>query len=546
MTAILDCISKGGNQENTFDLSVGSLDVTNNGLIKGTLTVNGAMTVASLTTGILTATTRVDTPICNATVTNSDTVNAFVGVIAPAATIATLNSTTGNITTVAATTVGATTGNIVTVNSTTGNITTVAATTVGATTGNITTINGTTGTITTINGTTGNITTVNATTVGATTGNITTINGTTGNITTLVGTTGNITTVNSTTVNSTTVNANAIAPLGAGILDVGIVRNLGVQNIGSLANPALTLFSTLGTVGTLTSTTGNITTVNATTGNITTVAATTVGATTGNITTVNATTVGATTGNIVTVAATTVGATTGNITTVNATTVGATTGNITTVNATTVNSPAVYANTIEPAGVGVLNVGLVNNLLVTNVGSLIQPASTLFSVAGKITTLTTTQGNILTVTATDVGTTTCTSTNSTINGQLTYAKLTSGTCTGVSLDATLNVANLSLMTANFMRVEGMLFINLNVIFDVTVAALQNWSFDFGCTQLNATTTFTNSSTYFGGGQMNVAGAWSPVFNVISKDTTHLVTCICYANTSTFTSGRATIHMMVPY
>ena len=48
--------------------------------------------------------------------------------------ISTLTATTGNITTVSATTVGATTGNI----------TTVSATTVGATTGNITTVNATT------------------------------------------------------------------------------------------------------------------------------------------------------------------------------------------------------------------------------------------------------------------------------------------------------------------------------------------------------------------------------------------------------------------
>ena len=101
--------------------------------------------------------------------------------------ISTLTATTGNITTVSATTVGATTGNI----------TTVSATTVGATTGNITTVNATTG----------NITTVASTTIGATTGNITTVSATT-----VGATTGNITTVNATTVNAT--NGQGIFPIG--------------------------------------------------------------------------------------------------------------------------------------------------------------------------------------------------------------------------------------------------------------------------------------------------------------------------------------------
>lgn len=135
--------------------------------------------------------------------------------------VATLTATTGNITTVNATTVGATTGNITTVN----------ATTVGATTGNITTVNSTTvsnsGNVGTATLSTSGLATLNSVSVtnGATVGSTfnvlgnTTLGDTIGDSTTINGTLGvsGLTTLNGGATITGTTNINTTGTAGTWI-----------------------------------------------------------------------------------------------------------------------------------------------------------------------------------------------------------------------------------------------------------------------------------------------------------------------------------------
>ena len=138
-------------------------------------------------------------------------------IFAGTTTSTTLNSTTGNITTLTSTTINAGTTTSATLNATTGNITTLGAgtttsATLNATNGNITTLDAGTTTSAILNSTSGNITTLGVdttttTTLNSTTGNITTLGAGTTTSAVLNATTGNITTLGAGTTTSTTLNA---------------------------------------------------------------------------------------------------------------------------------------------------------------------------------------------------------------------------------------------------------------------------------------------------------------------------------------------------
>jgi hypothetical protein len=315
------------------------------------------------------------------------------------------------------------------------------------------------------------------------------------------------------------------------------VTNVIATNYNTVGSPASTLFSTAGTITTLTATTGNILNINTTT----------LGSTTGNIVTVNSTntnstnyntvgspaatlysdagtitTLASTTGNIATVNATTVGATTGNIATVNATTVGATTGNITTVNATTANSSFNYSTHYNTVG---------------------SPADTIYSTNGTITTLASTTGNITTVNATTLN-----GTNAIISGTATFAlfscpKLVSGNMTGTSIANTLNTTNAAVTSAKYIRVGDIMMCQVVIFFD-TSAVLADYRMTFTSTQLAmAASQFT--ADWYGGGKMNVAGAWSPILTVLGIAASYNVSFVCYNNTAVFNSGTAFMDFWVP-
>jgi hypothetical protein len=184
---------------------------------------------------------------------------------------ATVNVTTGNITTL-----GAGTTTSATLNATTGNITTLGAgtttsATLNATTGNITTLGAGTTTSTVLNSTTGNITTLTSTTVNAGTTTSATLNVTTGNITTLgVGTTtsttlnattGNITTLDTVTTTSTTLNATT-ANVTDGKATTLVATNFSSGNAvisgGSINNTVIGNTTPVAATVTLLKATGNI------------------------------------------------------------------------------------------------------------------------------------------------------------------------------------------------------------------------------------------------------------------------------------------------
>ncbi len=256
----------------TVDTGTGIVSIDNSGYANikiGNLTAVTAIAASSINATSINLTSAAITTLAatnfssgNAVITGGY-IQSVANVFASDATIATLNSTTANITTVDAgttttATLNATTGNITTLTSGTVNAGTTTTATLNSTTGNVTTLDAGTTTTATLNSTSGNITTLTSTTVNAGTTTTATLNSTSGNITTLGAGTTTTATLNSTTANITTVDAGTT------------------------------------TTATLNSTSGNITTLTSTTVNAGTTTTATVNSTTGNITDVTVTTLVAT------------------------------------------------------------------------------------------------------------------------------------------------------------------------------------------------------------------------------------------------------------
>jgi len=120
------------------------------------------------TIGANTAATATFTDVTSSGTATMNTVDAIT------TTSGTVNSTTGNITTLTSTTVNAGTATAATLNSTSGNVTTLTSTTVNAGTATAATLNSTSANITTLTAPTVNAGTTTTATLNATTGNVTT------------------------------------------------------------------------------------------------------------------------------------------------------------------------------------------------------------------------------------------------------------------------------------------------------------------------------------------------------------------------------------
>jgi hypothetical protein len=252
----------------TTDTGTGIVSIDNSGYANikiGNLTAVTAIAASSINATSINLTSAAITTLAatnfssgNAVITGGY-IQSVANVFASDATIATLNSTTANITTVDAgttttATLNATTGNITTLTSGTVNAGTTTSATLNSTTANITTVDAGTTTTATLNSTSGNITTLTSTTVNAGTTTTATLNSTSGNITTLGAGTTTSAALNATNANITTVDAGTTT---------SAALNATTGNITTLTSNTVNAGTTTSAV--LNATTSNITDAKSTT-----------------------------------------------------------------------------------------------------------------------------------------------------------------------------------------------------------------------------------------------------------------------------------------